>query len=91
MGDCRTCKFNSYIELSADVSQECFCCNHPTTLAKEARPERADPKMVDWRTADVRMSEIHMFKDCPAWQQHTPHVREAISEPGASAPDQSRS
>jgi hypothetical protein len=42
--------------------------------AKEARPERADPKMVDWRTADVRMSEIHMFKDCPAWQQHTPQM-----------------
>jgi hypothetical protein len=65
--DCRSCKFNSYLGLSVDIQREWFSCSHPTTLQKEPKPQTGDPKMVDYRTGDVRMRGIHMFKDCPAY------------------------
>jgi hypothetical protein len=80
MNDCRTCKHNSYRTLSADVSSEWFSCSHPVTLAKQPRPEPGDPKMVDWRTADVRVQEIFQFEDCPAWESVTVYSPERSSK-----------
>ena len=66
--DCRTCSHNSYIETIS--AKNWFDCAHPVTLKKRPNWQSGDPQMVNYRTADVHISEIHSFKDCPAWEEH---------------------
>lgn len=68
MRDCRTCKHNTYIE---HASIGWFDCSHPTTFEKRVRWEKGDPAMVEYRTADVPISEIDRFENCPTWEGTT--------------------
>lgn len=70
MGDCRTCKHNTYAG-NVNIS-DWVDCSHPTTLAKAPKPERGDPEWVNFMTADRRVPEmIDMMegRDCVAWEE----------------------
>ncbi len=63
--DCRTCFHNTY---RAIKDCDYVDCMHPVTLARGPRHQQGDPAMVNWRTADVHLRDIHHFKDCPTWE-----------------------
>jgi hypothetical protein len=67
--DCRTCKHNTYI--GNPSIREWVDCNHPITRARQGKPQPGDPAMVDYRTADMHVSEIHNLRDCPTYEAHT--------------------
>lgn len=68
--DCRTCRHNSYLGIESIVGW--FDCSHPITFEKRTRWANGDPAMVNYRTGDVPLSQIHHFAHCPAWEDE-PH------------------
>lgn len=66
--DCRDCAFNSY----AGFDRDWVSCNHPVTLAKTPKWQEGDPAFVNYRTADVPVSQIHELQDCPTWAPRIP-------------------
>lgn len=62
--DCRTCQHNTYRNI-----KDCdfVSCAHPTTLARGPRWEEGDPAMVNFRTGDVSISQIHNLQNCPTY------------------------
>lgn len=70
MSDCRTCKFNTYINLEncAWVS-----CGHPKTLEKTPKYEAGDPVWVNAMTADMAIKDMHSYQmsGCTAWELHS--------------------
>jgi hypothetical protein len=66
--DCRTCKFNSYIDTG--ITDFVDCC-HPITFDRGPRWQKGDPAMVNYRTADVHISQIHNLADCPTYEDRT--------------------
>lgn len=67
MGDCRTCKHNTYRDL-----KDCnfVSCGHPITLAKTPRPEAGDPAWVSAMTADIKIAHMESLSllECEAWE-----------------------
>ena len=66
MGDCRTCKHNTYGGNRAILGW--VSCEHPVTVAKTPQWRQGDPAMVSYRTGDVPISQIHSLQDCPCWE-----------------------
>lgn len=85
MSDCRTCRHNSYL-INA-VCDDFVSCSHPITRAKEPRWAVGDPKMVDYRTGDVPVCEIHNLQDCPTYEAFVPDGKAPAKE--GSAEEQS--
>jgi hypothetical protein len=68
MGSCLTCNHNLYKDIPETGF---FDCGHPVTFDKRVRWQKGDPAMVDYRTGDVKVSEIEAFKDCPTFEPIT--------------------
>jgi hypothetical protein len=62
--DCSTCNFNTYKEYP--TSDYVSCC-HPTTIRKLPKWEVGDPEIVNYRTADIHIRDLHYMAGCPAW------------------------
>lgn len=69
MGDCRTCKHNTYAGTTS--IKDWVDCSHPVTVAKTPKPQSGDPEWVNFMTADRRVPEmLDMMegRDCAAWE-----------------------
>jgi hypothetical protein len=69
--DCRNCDFNTYKNIN---EHDWVSCCHPITIAKSVKWEPGDPAFVNYRTADVSMSDIQYMADCPTWAPRFPDV-----------------
>lgn len=63
--NCLTCTHNTYRDI--DV-KDFVSCSHPVTLEREPRWQQGDPAMVNYRTGDVHVSQIHNLADCPTYE-----------------------
>lgn len=66
MSDCRTCRHNLYI--GQPPIKDWVDCGHPVTFAKRVNWEKGDPAMVNYRTGDVPVREIHNLQECPTYE-----------------------
>ena len=69
MTDCRTCRYNTYINLPGG---DWVSCSHPTVIAKTPKFTDGDPAWVNFMTADMRTKDaLLMFSShgkCEAYQ-----------------------
>lgn len=75
--NCLTCKHNSYRDIEV---KDFVSCGHPVTLERGPRWQHGDPAMVNYRTGDVHVSQIHNLTDCPTYSNAQPASPEPSQE-----------